>query len=45
MTFFGAFRFWLRNYIYSGRDQKGTILTLAAYRKSLESPIDMGFVP
>ena len=30
---------------YSSRDQKGTILTLAAYRKSLESPIDMGFVP
>ena len=30
---------------YSSREQKGTILTLAAYRKSLESPIDMGFVP
>ena len=23
----------------------GTILTLAAYKKSLESPIDLGFVP
>ena len=31
--------------IYSSREQKGTILTSAAYRKSLESPIDMGFVP
>ena len=30
---------------YSSREQKGTILTLAAYRKSLESPIDMGLVP
>ena len=31
--------------IYSNQDQDGTILTLAAYKKSLESPIDMGFVP
>ena len=30
---------------YSDQDQDGTILTSAAYKKSLESPINMGFAP
>ena len=31
--------------LYSGPPFNGTILNLAAYKKSLESPIDMWFVP